>query len=57
MMIPIIVIQARIKITDPIKYKKEIMFTPPVFPYELNYIFRIQGRECPVNRKNVRDCH
>jgi len=57
MMIPIIVIQARIKITDPIKYKKEIMFTPPVFPYELNYIFRIQGRECPVNRKSVRDGH
>ena len=56
-MIPIIVIQARIKITDPIKYKKEIMFTPPVFPYELNYIFRIQGRECPVNRKRVHDCH
>ena len=56
-MIPIIVIQARIKITDPIKYKKEIMFIPPVFPYELNYIFRIQGRECPVNRKSVRDCH
>ena len=51
MMIPIIVIQAMIKITAPIKYKKEIMFTHPIFPHELNYIFRIQGRECPVNRK------
>ena len=56
-MIPIIVIQARIKITDPIKYKKEIMFTPPIFPHELNYIFRIQGKEYPVNRKSVRDGH
>ena len=41
MMIPIIVIQAMIKITAPIKYKKEIMFTHPIFPHELNYIFRI----------------
>ena len=56
-MIPIIVIQARIMITAPIKYKKEIMFTPPIFSHELNYIFRIQGKEYSVNRKSVRDCH
>ena len=50
-MIPIIVIQARIMITAPIKYKKEIMFTPPVFPHELNDIFRIQGEGVPCQQE------